>query len=243
MAAPAFAAAGAMVGTATSGAAHNVPCPATVNAGELLIAHLSYEGTTVAPTDPSGWTLLSGPHGAATMRQWIYGRIADGTEDGTNVNFGSPANTNNRYGRIYSFSGVRDDTGWVAGGDGFLVIDRNRSGTIDSAAELSFGGEDPDAKSDLEALARLDSNADGVIDANDARFGELRVWRDANGNGLTETGELLTLEASGIASIGLAGRAGSAAVKPGENILISTATFTRTGGATGTASASAVRVW
>jgi hypothetical protein len=113
-----------MVGTATSGAAHNVPCPATVNAGDVLIAILQYEGATVAPTDPGGiWVKLgASPYLGDTsqFRMWIYGAIAAGTEDGTNVNFGSPANTNNRYGTIYRFTGARSDTiANVVGGIGF----------------------------------------------------------------------------------------------------------------------------
>jgi Bacterial Ig domain/Cadherin-like domain/Putative Ig domain/RTX calcium-binding nonapeptide repeat (4 copies)/Bacterial cadherin-like domain len=130
--------------------------------------------------------------------------------------------------------GTLDDAGWVGAGDGFLVIDRNNNGRIDSAAELSFAAEDPKAKSDLAALATLDSNGDGVIDKDDARFGELKVWRDVNGNGVTEAGELLTLSDLGIAEIGLAGHANSATAKAGENILVSTATFTRADGTSAT---------
>lgn len=114
MAAPAFGSSGAMVGTATSGAAHNVPWPAVVNAGDLGMAFLMYEGATVAPTSPGGiWSVLgSSPYTgvASGFRVWVYGAIAAGTEDGSNVNFGSPANTNNRYGIIYRFTGVRNDT-------------------------------------------------------------------------------------------------------------------------------------
>jgi hypothetical protein len=51
---------------------------------------------------------------------WVYGRKADGTEDGTTINFGSPANANARHGRIYSFSSVRDDVVTsMVGGFGF----------------------------------------------------------------------------------------------------------------------------
>ena len=130
--------------------------------------------------------------------------------------------------------GTSDNTGWVGKGDGFLVIDRNNDGQISSASELSFAPEDPKAKSDLEALARLDNNDDDVIDAKDARFGELKVWVDANDNGKTESGELRTLAEVGITGLSLTARAHSATAKPGENIVISTATFTRENGSTGT---------
>lgn len=35
-------------------------------------------------------------------------------------------------------------------------------------------------------LAELDGNGDGVIDAADARFAELRVWQDRNLDGVSQ---------------------------------------------------------
>jgi hypothetical protein len=122
--------------------------------------------------------------------------------------------------------GSRDDTGWIGKGDGFLVIDRDNDGLITGAAELSFLTEKPGARSDLEALAALDSNRDRKIDATDLRFGELKVWVDANRNGFTDAGELKTLQELNIASIDLAGSATQQSVKPGQNILLATGSFT-----------------
>lgn len=130
--------------------------------------------------------------------------------------------------------GIADDTGWTGTGDGFLVIDRNNDGKITHASELSFASEDKDAKSDLEALAALDSNGDRVIDAKDARFNELKVWVDADSDGVTDAGELKTLEEVGVTSIGLSGRNLEGTTKVGDNVLISTSTFTRSSGSTGT---------
>jgi hypothetical protein len=122
--------------------------------------------------------------------------------------------------------GTRDDTGWVGKGDGFLVIDRDGDGLITGAAELSFLSEKPGARSDLEALAALDSNRDRKIDATDLRFGELKVWVDGNRNGITDSGELKTLRDLNIASIDLAAAATQQSVKPGQNILLATGSFT-----------------
>jgi hypothetical protein len=130
--------------------------------------------------------------------------------------------------------GSLDDTGWTGKGDGFLVIDRNNDGLITSASELSFTTENPDARSDLEALAALDNNGDRVLNKDDARFKELKVWVDANDNGITDAGELKTLEEVGITEISLSGRAIDGAAKIGDNVLISTATFKRSNGSTGT---------
>lgn len=130
--------------------------------------------------------------------------------------------------------GVADDTGWTGKGDGFLVIDRNNDGKITHASELSFAVENKNASSDLEALAALDNNGDRVLNKQDSRFGELKVWVDANGNGVTEIGELNTLSELGITEIGLAGRNIDGTAKVGDNVLISTATFTRENGSIST---------
>jgi hypothetical protein len=53
------------------------------------------------------------------------------------------------------------------------------------------------------AMKALDTNNDGVLDANDAAFGELSVWTDNNGNGITDGNELTNLSSLGIDSIAL----------------------------------------
>ena len=58
------------------------------------------------------------------------------------------------------------------------------------------------AANGFAALAELDKNGDGVLDANDAAFAALRVWRDANSDGKVGEGELLTLDELGIQSLG-----------------------------------------
>jgi hypothetical protein len=130
--------------------------------------------------------------------------------------------------------GRLDNTGWTSGGDGFLVIDRDNDGRISHASELSFASEDSDASSDLEALAALDSNNDGVLNAADARFGELKIWVDADGDGITDAGELQTLADHDITEIGLRARHREGSADVGDNVLLSTAVFTRSNGSTGT---------
>ena len=130
--------------------------------------------------------------------------------------------------------GTRDDTGWVSGGDGMLVIDRDNDGAITHASELSFLSEKEGAHNAWEGLAELDNTHDGKIDAHDTRFGELKVWVDRNGDGVSEAGELLTLAEIGISSISLRAMPTSDSVKPGENLVLSTATFTWDNGVTST---------
>lgn len=99
---------GSGVATESSGAALSPLCPATVDAGDILIAHVMWEGTTTAPATPSGWALLRGPDDigvTVVARHWVFGRIADGSEDGAAVAFGAPAVTTQRGARVYSFAG------------------------------------------------------------------------------------------------------------------------------------------
>ena len=106
--------------------------------------------------------------------------------------------------------GFAERAGWIRNGDALLAIDNNGDGIVNDVSEL-FGpgivGDSPAIRqlgdvSGFSALAELDDNSDGVIDANDASFSELLLWRD-NGDGTSETRELLTLEDAGVTSISL----------------------------------------
>ncbi|MDE2412466.1 MAG: cadherin-like domain-containing protein, partial [Sphingomonadales bacterium] len=134
----------------------------------------------------------------------------------------------------YTGSGQKVATAWVDGHDGLLAIDANHSGSVDSGAEIVFGGN---GLTDLQGLAATyDTNHDGVLDAKDAAFAQFGVWQDANSNGVSDPGEFKTLTELGIASINLTsnGQAGTAA--GGDVSVFGTTTFTRTDGTTGTAS-------
>ena len=79
--------------------------------------------------------------------------------------------------------GVLTKTGWVGKDDALLVWDRNANGRIDTGAEL-FGDftalpNGALAPNGFAALAALDANSDGMLDARDPAFAELRLWRDA----------------------------------------------------------------
>ncbi len=62
------------------------------------------------------------------------------------------------------------------------------------------------ARDGFEALADLDANQDGTIDSWDDAFSSLKIWRDANSDGITDAGELLTLTEHEIVSLNLAYR-------------------------------------
>jgi trimeric autotransporter adhesin len=102
-------------------------------------------------------------------------------------------------------NGFSEATGWISKTDGLLVVDRNGNGVIDNGSEL-FGNHTRTASGQVAengflALAAFDSNHDGKVDVTDADFGLLRVWIDANGDGLGQADELKTLTAAGVAAV------------------------------------------
>jgi Ca2+-binding RTX toxin-like protein len=126
-------------------------------------------------------------------------------------------------------------TGWVGQQDGFLAIDRDKDGAITRLSEISFLGEKKGATTDLEGLAGLDSNEDGVLNAKDARWGELKLWRDVNENGRGYGKEVVTLDEAGIVEIGLKLSPTGFGVHNGlESVVLNTATFVWADGRIGT---------
>ena len=105
-------------------------------------------------------------------------------------------------------NGIRTATGWVHSNDGILVYDRNGDGKINNGGEL-FGDntllkDGSTAAHGFAALAELDENSDGKVDAADSAFKKLGVWRDLNHNGISEEGEISSLEDVRVQSLNLA---------------------------------------
>lgn len=131
--------------------------------------------------------------------------------------------------------GVLTKTGWAGANDALLVWDRNGNGTIDTGAEL-FGDftvlpNGTLAPNGFAALAALDANGDGVIDATDPAFAELKLWRDISQDGVSQGGELITLADAGIVSLNLAHSLKNQRLANG-NTLAREGTFTRADGST-----------
>jgi hypothetical protein len=113
----------------------------------------------------------------------------------TNVNF----DLNN--------DGVAERTGWLGASAGFVTLDRNGNGKIDNGSEL-FGNHTVNvngklAQNGFEALAALDTNKDGLISKQDKQFASLKIWRDSNGNGVSEANELKSFAESGVSELNL----------------------------------------
>jgi hypothetical protein len=140
----------------------------------------------------------------------------------------------------HNADGIRTGTGWVKGDDGWLVLDRNGNGLIDSGREL-FGvdtllsgtpGVDATyANTGFEALKTLDSNGDNLFNATDAAFAQVRIWQDTNQDGISQASELFTLAQKNIASIGLTASNTTQNLGNG-NTVSGTATVTRINGTT-----------
>jgi hypothetical protein len=130
------------------------------------------------------------------------------------VNFGGTAAqlsglANQRFSFDLDGDGRLDELPLFTSGSGYLALDLNRNGRIDSGKEL-FG---PQSGNGFADLARLDSDGNGWIDEGDAAFAQLAVWTpDAAGQGkLQSLGEL------GIGALALAHAATPFALRDGNN--------------------------
>jgi VCBS repeat-containing protein len=140
-------------------------------------------------------------------------------------------------------TGLKTGVGWIAPTDGLLAFDRNGNGTIDDGAEL-FGDATPAYQSGtttpttgktadgFAALAQEDTNADGVVDNQDANWADLRVWQDLNQDGISQGEELKTLDQLGIVSFNTGSTRHMQTLLSG-NQLADLGTFTRIDGSTG----------
>ncbi len=115
--------------------------------------------------------------------------------------------------------GEKVQTGWSSTDEGIVVLDLDGNGKIDNVSELMseyFGAEQGSRDSPskktfdnaFDALRSLDSNKDLKFDNQDERWGDVRVWVDANHDGQsrvesTGTSELHSLDELSISQIDL----------------------------------------
>ena len=103
--------------------------------------------------------------------------------------------TDQRFAFDLDSDGDKESINFVAGGSGFLALDRNGDGQINDGSEL-FGATSGNG---FGELAALDDDHNGWIDENDAAFTQLQVWtKDGNGND-----QLSSLKDANVGAIGL----------------------------------------
>jgi hypothetical protein len=96
---------------------------------------------------------------------------------------------------------------WPTAVTPWLAFDRNGNGIIDDGSELfgsstalQSGGR---AHNGFEALAEFDSNHDGFVDPSDDAWSRLVVWRDVDGDGLSQPSELVSADRERLLGISL----------------------------------------
>lgn len=109
--------------------------------------------------------------------------------------------------RLFSFQpGNPVQSDWPSAVTPWLVRDVNGNGRIDDGSEL-FGSNTKTAagvaKHGFEALAALDGNGDGTLDAKDPLFISVQVWRDVNGDRRSQPSELTSLAAERVDALSL----------------------------------------
>jgi hypothetical protein len=112
----------------------------------------------------------------------------------------------------YFGTGTPVRVSWTQAGaqNGWLALDLNHDGKIGNGQQLFGNATAVRGKTGqrlgFKALALYDTpkyggNGDGVIDAKDAIYSKLLIWVDKNHNGVTDPGETMTLQKTGIKSI------------------------------------------
>jgi len=92
-----------------------------------------------------------------------------------------------------------------AEGNYFLVLPN--AGQVNGVDQMfgnnTYGPDHQFAANGFVALAKWDSNYDGVIDSRDPIYSLLQLWSDANGDGVAQPSELHSLASLGVVSLGL----------------------------------------
>lgn len=81
--------------------------------------------------------------------------------------------------RDHNGDGFAELSAWLSPGDGFIVVD----GSFPESEAWARNG----------TLSTLDTSGDGLINNSDESFAAIRIWQDANSDGVVDTDETSTL--------------------------------------------------
>lgn len=137
---PAFVDAGA--GAFGSVSPFNIPFPSGITAGQFLVVQVyNVDSTAPAVTTPAGWTSAGAfPGGAVVCKQWLFWRVADGSETGNlSVSFTSDTTCAGRMYRFSNGSGVEAAAGAMntSGATTMPAVDVTTLGPNRLAAQLN----------------------------------------------------------------------------------------------------------
>ena len=96
---------------------------------------------------------------------------------------------------------------WLNSDQYMFLVKPNKRGRVEGVNEMfgdnTFGPDKDFAANGFLALAKFDSNGDGLINKKDVVYGQLRLWRDVNFDGVSTPNELFTLERMSVKAIDL----------------------------------------
>lgn len=102
-----------------------------------------------------------------------------------------------------SHTGAPVQVGWLKSSDGILVYDEDGNGQVDTSDEVDFTGRVANSRNAFQGLTAFDTNKDGALSAADSAFAKFLIWRDRNGNGRSDAGEVQSLAQAGVAKFDL----------------------------------------
>src|SRR5690554_6841009 len=95
---------------------HDVPMPATVNAGDLLLMQWQNRGNGVTPSTPSGWTVILPNQSAGGGRHAVFAKVAVYDEGSVTINITTSSSRN-------ACAVTYRSTGWFGSMTGIIVSD------------------------------------------------------------------------------------------------------------------------
>lgn len=107
---------------------------------------------------------------------------------------------------LFPLHGIKERSrvNWPEAGAPGYFLARLADGESEISKASQLFGQDGVSDNGFESLKLHDSDKNGVINSKDKVWKQLRLWKDENGNGISEKEEILSLSSKGVESISLA---------------------------------------